>query len=203
MDSNEKKKSRFFSSSTYDQPMNVPVTSGPAGSIMSPYLNFDPQYLPTNDADQFIFPEGAGRHRGRFELMFSQIGGSVFAGAAVGGMNGIYNGYKEIKGASEVSTSVKRTQMLNFVTKRGAASAQSLGVIALMYSLFGVGLQLARGEDDEFNTLTAATATGLLYKASGGVRKSLIGGGVGMGLAATYILFVKSDTFKSYMTRNR
>jgi hypothetical protein len=31
-------------------------------------------------------------------------------GAAVGGMNGIYNGYKEIKGASEVSTSVKRTQ---------------------------------------------------------------------------------------------
>ena len=36
-----------------------------------------------------------------------------------------------------------------------------------MYSLFGVGLQLARGEDDEFNTLTAATATGLLYKASG------------------------------------
>ena len=41
--------------------------------------------------------------------------------------------------------------------------------VALMYSLFGVGLQLVRGQDDEFNTLTAATATGLLYKASGRV----------------------------------
>ena len=43
-------------------------------------LYFSFYILQTNDADQFIFPEGAGRHRGRFELMFSQIGGSVFAG---------------------------------------------------------------------------------------------------------------------------
>lgn len=169
---------------------------------MSPYLNFDPQFLPTNE-DQFIFPEGAGRHRGRFELMFSQIGGSVFAGAAVGGVNGMYNGYKEIRGVTEMSEKVKRTQMLNFITKRAAASAQSLGVIALLYSLFGLGLQFGRGKDDEYNTLTAATATGLLYKSAGGLRKSLIGGGVGFGLAAAYILFVKSDTFKSYMTKNR
>ena len=29
---------------------------------------------------QFIFPEGASSQRGRFELAFSQIGGSVFVG---------------------------------------------------------------------------------------------------------------------------
>ena len=29
---------------------------------------------------QFIMPEGAGRQRGRLELSFSQIGGSIFAG---------------------------------------------------------------------------------------------------------------------------
>lgn len=37
----------------------------------------------------------------------------------------------------------------------------------------------------------------------GGLRKSLIGGGVGLGIAAAYVLFMKSDTFKSYMTRSR
>ncbi|CAG2242776.1 TIM23 [Mytilus edulis] len=216
MDNNQKKRSGFFANSPYDQPMNVPVTSGPAGSIMSPYMNFDPKYLPTKD-DGFIFPEGAGRQRGRFEMAFAQIGGSIFAGGAAGGMNGIYTGYREIKGATDMSTAVKRTQMLNFIGKRGAASAQSVGVIALLYSLFGVGLQwrtllyslfgvglqLARGEDDEYNTITAATATGLLYKSAGGPRKSLIGGGVGLGIAAAYVLFMKSDTFKSYMTRSR
>ena len=33
------------------------------------------------DSD-FIFPEGASTQRGRFELAFSQIGGSVFVGNA-------------------------------------------------------------------------------------------------------------------------
>jgi hypothetical protein len=36
-------------------------------------------FLQEGDA-QFIIPEGAGRHRGRLELSFSQIGGSIFAG---------------------------------------------------------------------------------------------------------------------------
>ena len=33
-----------------------------------------------NADSQFIFPEGGGGRRGRFELAFSQIGGSVFVG---------------------------------------------------------------------------------------------------------------------------
>jgi import inner membrane translocase subunit TIM23 len=56
--------------------------------------------------------------------------------------------------------------MLNFVAKQGASSAQSLGVLALMYSAFGVVIGWARGVEDELNTLTAGTATGLLYKSS-------------------------------------
>ncbi|KAI8780309.1 mitochondrial import inner membrane translocase subunit Tim23 [Biomphalaria glabrata] len=73
--------------------MNVPVTTGTTGVIMSPYLNFNPAYLGPNAADsQFIFPEGAARTRGRLELYFSQICGSVFLGAAVGGVNGFYRG---------------------------------------------------------------------------------------------------------------
>ena len=51
--------------------------------------------------------------------------------------------------------------------KRGAASANTVGVMAVMYFSFGVLLGWARGTDDELNTLTAGTATGLLYKSSG------------------------------------
>ena len=38
---------------------------------------------------------------------------------------------------------------------------------ALMYSVFGVVLSWGRGVDDELNTVTAGTATGMLYKSSG------------------------------------
>jgi len=58
-------------------------------------------------------------------------------------------------------------RLLNYVGKHGASTANSLGVMALMYSGFGVILSYARGTDDEYNTLASATATGLLYKASG------------------------------------
>lgn len=57
--------------------------------------------------------------------------------------------------------------MLNFIGKQGASSAQTLGVIALMYSALGVIISKSRGVDDELNTITAGTLTGLLYKCSG------------------------------------
>lgn len=45
-------------------------------SSFSPYLNYDPRILQTSQPE-FIFPEGASKQRGRFELAFSQIGSAV------------------------------------------------------------------------------------------------------------------------------
>lgn len=56
-------------------------------SPLSPYLNYDPRYLQAAQPE-FIFPEGAAKQRGRFELAFSQIGSSVMIGAAIGGTAG-------------------------------------------------------------------------------------------------------------------
>lgn len=42
----------------------------------SPYLNYDPRIL-QQAQPEFIFPEGASKQRGRFELAFSQIGSAV------------------------------------------------------------------------------------------------------------------------------
>ncbi|GFN95721.1 mitochondrial import inner membrane translocase subunit tim23 [Plakobranchus ocellatus] len=86
--------------------MNVP---GPAGAIMSPYLNFDPAYLGTNADSQFIFPEGAARTCRWLELSFSLIGGSVFIGAGIGCLNGFHSGLKDVQARQLVGANI-RTQ---------------------------------------------------------------------------------------------
>lgn len=122
-------------------------------------------------------------------------------GAFLGGMSGLYTGLKETAIAGHQG-SIRRTQILNFITKRGAASANALGVVALMYSGFGVILSLLRGTDDEVNTLTAGTLTGLLYKSSAGLRKTAVGGAVGCGLATAYVLWTSKDRLRDMFHPN-
>lgn len=81
--------------------------------------------------------------------------------------------------------------------KQGARSANTLGVVAVMYSGFGVGLAWARDEEDEINTFAAATATGMLYKSTAGLKKCFRGGAVGFGLAAIYCAYTSKDKLSS------
>lgn len=173
--------------SSADPSMKVPVNSTGNAALLSPYLNFDPAYLGTSPDSQFIFPEGANRTRGRLELSFSQIGASVFVGGAVGGFNGFYSGIKDVQARQLVGAN-RRTQMLNFIAKGGASTAQTLGVVSLMYSIFGVILSYGRGVDDELNSIVSGTSTGLLFKSSAGLKKCLRGGGIGLILSTAYVL---------------
>lgn len=56
--------------------------------------------------------------------------------------------------------------MINHVMKHGSSLANTLGMVTVMYSGFGVLLSWARGTDDSVNTLAAATMTGLLFKST-------------------------------------
>ncbi|XP_017469432.1 PREDICTED: mitochondrial import inner membrane translocase subunit Tim23 [Rhagoletis zephyria] len=154
---------------------------------ISPYLNYDPRFL-QQAQPEFIFPEGANKQRGRFELAFSQIGSSVIVGAGIGGLAGFYNGLQTTTALKQTGK-LRRTQLLNHVMKQGSGTANTLGTIAVMYSAFGVLLQSVRGEDDDINTVIAGTATGLLYKSTAGLRRCAIGGGVGLGITTLYCLF--------------
>lgn len=160
--------------------MNVPPPS--------PYLN----YQPYNDPNQYIIPNMSPSHtRGRFELAFSQIGGSVITGALFGGTIGTVRGLKLVKDMP--SYSVKRTQMLNSIVKGGTTSANAFGVVALVYSAIGVGLSQLRNDDD-INTISAATLTGMITAAVTNknlqwqktLMRSGFGGGLGLGLALLY-----------------
>lgn len=177
---------------------NVPLTSG--GGVVSPYLNFDPALINPTNQDSFIFPEGIGsRQRGRFELAFSMIGGSVFAGGAVGAGMGLFKGISETRKLN-YKGALRRTTILNHLTKRSAASAQMLGVVALMYAAFGVLISKCRDtEDDGINTVSAATLTGLLFKSSAGWKKCLRGGVVGAGIGGAYLAVTSSKNFTDYV----
>ncbi|VDP95410.1 unnamed protein product [Echinostoma caproni] len=120
-----------------------------------------------NSEDQFIFPEGE-KHRGRFERSFSEIGAMVIGGATVGGARGLYTGLTDATIKELPTVSIQRTQILNHVTKSGANLSQTAGSIGLLYALADFAIHKLRGgADDELNTVTAATATGCLYKSPG------------------------------------
>nr|CAH8868558.1 unnamed protein product [Trichobilharzia regenti] len=131
--------------------------------FVSPFLNFDPSILVSNPEEQFIFPEGEKR-RGRFERSFSEIGAMVIGGASVGGIRGLYSGLKDAEIKSLPTLAIRRTQMLNHMTKSGATLAQTAGSIGLIYALADFFIhKLRHGADDEINTIAAATTTGLVY----------------------------------------
>ncbi|KAK2713426.1 mitochondrial import inner membrane translocase subunit Tim23-like [Artemia franciscana] len=178
----------------YDNVSAYGTTRGRA-STLSPYLNFDPSYLDTQQPE-FIFPEGASRQRGRFELAFSQIGASVMGGATIGGATGLYNGIRQTALAGHTGK-LRMTQVLNYTMKQGANVASSLGVIAVMYSGTGVLLSLARGSDDEVNTVASGAITGLLYKSSAGLKTCLKGGAVGLALTSAYCAYT-SDRIRNF-----
>jgi len=54
--------------------------------VLNPFNDFHMEMIPSHlyllqdPESQFIMPEGASQRRGRFELAFSQIGGSVCVG---------------------------------------------------------------------------------------------------------------------------
>jgi hypothetical protein len=51
-------------------------------------------------------PEGQGEHRGKMEMSFLKIGGSVCVGGLLGSLNGLYMGAKE---TANVTGAIKRT----------------------------------------------------------------------------------------------
>jgi len=161
----------------------VPLTGM---SPLSPYLNVDPRYL-VQDNDEFILPTGASKTRGRFELAFFTIGGCCITGATFGTLNGLRMGLKETRDMAW--SKPRNVQILNMVTRQGASWANTLGSVALLYSIFGVAIEKARGAEDDINTVAAGTLTGMLFKSTSGLRGVARGGLVGLAMSGAYALY--------------
>lgn len=67
------------------------------------------------------------------------------------------------------SMAIKRSHLLNFITRNGASIANTFGSITLVYSVIGVALSFVQDDHDDINTIISATTTGTLY---GAISKS-------------------------------
>ncbi|KAI0978023.1 hypothetical protein GJ496_010315 [Pomphorhynchus laevis] len=122
-------------------------------SSLSPYMNFDPNLIASTNASQFIIPEGQAEHRGRLELMFFTIGTAILTGGAIGATTGFVNGFKA---SSQLPYALRRTMILNYITRQSTVGSSTFGSIGLLYSLTGVFVSKLRSDvDDELNTVFA------------------------------------------------
>lgn len=46
------------------------------------------------------------------------------------------------------SPTVRRTQIINYIVKQGASTANTLGTLAVFYSVLGIGITKSRGKND-------------------------------------------------------
>jgi len=166
--------------------------AGPMGQL-SPYLNIDPSYLST-ETPQFIHNEE--QKRGALEKSFTAIGSSVLLGGALGGAFGAIDG---IRHTMNLTGRTRRTQILNYTMKSGGTVSNTLGTVAVMYSLFHVVADnvLPEGEGDgtmeAVKSCVSGAATGALYKSGAGLKKCGMAGAVGLGAAALWSLVLKRD----------
>uniref|UniRef100_A0A673LTF8 Mitochondrial import inner membrane translocase subunit TIM23 n=2 Tax=Sinocyclocheilus rhinocerous TaxID=307959 RepID=A0A673LTF8_9TELE len=147
-----------------------------------------------SDTDEFILPTGANKTRGRFELAFFTIGGCCITGAAFGTLNGFRMGLTETRDMPW--SKPRNVQILNMVTRQGASWANTLGSVALLYSVFGVAIEKARGAEDDLNTVAAGTLTGMLFKSTTGLKGAARGGLVGLAMSGLYALYNNWDHLK-------
>jgi len=161
---------------------NMDFSGGARSQAMSPYLNIDPSYLSQGGAE-FVFPTDHKKRRQWNERMFSGIGTSYLLGISTGGAFGLYEGLKNPEGKT---FKLRLNSVLNGCTRRGPFLANSLGIIALMYCSLDSLIEKVRGEEDQFNSIGAAAAAGMIFKSTAGVRPVAIAGAIGGSLAAAY-----------------
>ncbi|CAH0403125.1 unnamed protein product [Chilo suppressalis] len=178
--------------------------SGPgAAAGLSPYLNFDPHYIPKTQPE-FLYLDD--RHMAstarRSNVALPIIGMSFMTGSGLGGMTGLYKGLRATTLAGQTGK-VRRTQVVNYIMKQGTTTGCTLGIIASFYSCIALGVTWLRDKEDTSNTFIAAATTGVIYKSTAGLRSMGLGAAVGLTLAGVYTLVTDNDNIWSKARYNR
>lgn len=126
--------------------------------------------------------------RGTIVTMFANSGTCYLVGILGGGLYGLQKG---IASTTSSKFKVKVNSILNNAGRYGSRAGNTMGVFAVMYSLYeGLGDNL---EIDRFTGIEssappfAATLTGISYFAPAGLRVAALGGAIGFGaVGATY-----------------
>lgn len=163
---------------------------------LSPYLNIDTSYL--SSTPEYLFDNET--KRGKMEKSFSAIGTAVCVGSSIGGAYGVYDGVRQTA-LSGLTGKLRRTQIMNYTLKGGASFGNSLGTVAVLYSLTHCLLSLTvYEEDDEVKSMVSGAVTGAIFKSTSGIKKCARGGAIGLGLATLWAYGLKrQETVQHYL----
>jgi mitochondrial import inner membrane translocase subunit TIM23 len=127
----------------------------------------------------------AARKKGGGEQLTYLAGGSYLAGAAAGGAVGLASAVRVSAGKTG---KLRLNAVLNATGKRGALAANSMGVLALTFSLSETALHNITKEDSVANYAAAGAAAGALFKSTRGLRTAGIwaAGGAAVAVGAIY-----------------
>ncbi|KAI6182357.1 hypothetical protein M3Y97_00371600 [Aphelenchoides bicaudatus] len=139
-----------------------------------------------NSKAEYIMLEGNEHGKGKFEFALSHIGWAVASGFALGCVRGFVPELMN-KETRQLSGRPWVTRMVNATVKHGSGYAQPAGAAVFMYSVFEILLKNLRADDD-LNSLAAGGFAGALYRSPHGFRAAGSGAGVGLALAATWLL---------------
>lgn len=178
-------------------PINKNEEKKQGSANLSPYLNFDPHYIPKMQPE-FLYPDEShmASTARRSNVALPIIGMSFMTGSGLGGMAGLYKGLRATTLAGQTGK-VRRTQLINYVMKQGTTTGCTLGILASFYSSIALGVTWLRDQEDSTNTFIAATATGVLYKSTAGLRSMGLGAAAGLTLAGLYTLITDNDNIWS------
>ncbi|KAI8432683.1 hypothetical protein MSG28_013648 [Choristoneura fumiferana] len=184
-------------------PKNEEKDQGKGGASLSPYLNFDPHYIPKMQPE-FLYPDDShmATTARRSNVALPIIGMSFMTGSGLGSMAGLYKGLRATTLAGQTGK-VRRTQVVNYVMKHGTTTGCTLGIIASFYSCIALGVTWIRDKEDTTNTFIAAATTGMIYKSTAGLRSVGLGAAVGLTLAGVYTLVTDNDNIWSKAQYNR
>lgn len=185
-----------FDFSTHSTPNSLPGAPGaPAldvgrmgridASTVAPALGV---YSPrAGQGLDYVFAEDykAARKKSGGEQLTYLAGGSYLAGAFAGGALGLAEAARESAGKTG---KLRLNAALNATGRRGALLANSMGVLALSFSLGETLLHNVRGEDGVVNYAAAGAAAGAIFKSTRGVKAAGIWavGGAAVAVGAVY-----------------
>jgi len=160
------------------------------GRLYNPYADLygaaDLKSLETvyrlSSAPEYLFPdEAVVQRRNWSENLTYYTGCGYGVGAILGGARGALEGLRSQERTDTMKLRVNR--LLNASGHRGRLTANTLGILGLLYAGFESTASHYRGTDDMLNTVIAGLGTGVMYKAAAGPRTAAIAGALG-GVAA-------------------
>ncbi|KAK9479204.1 Tim17/Tim22/Tim23/Pmp24 family-domain-containing protein [Lipomyces japonicus] len=106
------------------------------------------------------------------------------SGLAFGGVYGFAEGLRST--TADAPAKLRLNAVLNAITRRGPYLGNTAGVLAVSYNIFNWSFGAYRGNHDEYNSIAAGTITGVLFRATKGIKQMAISGVIVGSLTGTW-----------------